>query len=202
MAEEDLARAKSVLRLRGRAARRAITPEQRVAAAERVAAAVLALPQMVRARTVAAYGAMPEELDVQPLIDALWDLGVRVALPRVVSATDLTLHEHRRGDELCTGPYGLKAPPQDAPLIAVEDVDAFVVPGVAFDLACGRLGMGAGYYDRLLANARPDALVIGVAYDEQVFISIPCSSHDRPVDVLVTPGGVFWRRGRGLTTSS
>ncbi|MBC7265522.1 MAG: 5-formyltetrahydrofolate cyclo-ligase [Coriobacteriia bacterium] len=201
MPDEDLARAKSVLRLRGRSSRRAVTPEQRAAAAEAVAAAVLALPQMASARTVAAYGAMPEELDVGPLIEALWDLGVRVVLPRVASATELALHEYRRGDELCTGPYGLKAPCPNAPVVPVEHVDAFVVPGVAFDLACNRLGMGAGYYDRLLAHARPDAIVIGVAYDEQIFVSVPCSPHDRPVDVLVTPGGTFWRRSRPLTTS-
>jgi 5-formyltetrahydrofolate cyclo-ligase len=202
VSDEDLARAKSVLRLRGRAARRAVTPEQRAAAAEKVAASVLALPEMARARTVAAYGAMPEELDVQPLVEALWAVGVRVALPRVVSATDVTLHEYRQGDALCTGPYGLMAPCPDAPALAVEQVDAFVVPGVAFDLTCNRLGMGAGYYDRLLAKARPDACVVGVSYDEQIFISIPCSPHDRPVDVLVTPSGVFRRRGRELTTSS
>ncbi|MCL4078241.1 5-formyltetrahydrofolate cyclo-ligase [Coriobacteriia bacterium Es71-Z0120] len=202
MGDEDLARAKSVLRLRGRAARRAITPEQRAAAAERVAAMVLALPEITNARTVAAYGAMPEELDVQPLIEALWGIGVCVALPRVVSPTDVSLHRYRRGDELCRGPYGLKEPCPDAPAVAVEDVDAFVVPGVAFDLACNRLGMGAGYYDRLLAKARPDARIVGVAYDEQIFISIPCTPNDRPVDVLVTPRGVFRHPGRGLTTSS
>ncbi|MCX8007337.1 MAG: 5-formyltetrahydrofolate cyclo-ligase [Coriobacteriia bacterium] len=197
--DDSLARAKAVLRLRSRAARRAITPEQRSAAAAAIAAAVLSLPEVAAARVVAAYGAMPEEADVQPLIEALWEIGVRVALPRVASRSELTLHLYAPGDELIVGPYGLKAPRPEAPRVPVEQVDAFVVPGVAFDLSCNRLGMGAGYYDRLLACARPDAAVIGVAYDEQIAVSIPCSSHDRPVDVLVTPTGVFRRPSRTIT---
>lgn len=202
MTDESLARAKSVLRLRGRAARRAVTPEQRAAASQTIAAAVLALPELTNARTVAAYGAMPEEVDAQPLIESLWDLGVRVALPRVASATDIVLHEYRRGDPLCTGPYGLKAPCPDAPMIDAHDVDVFVAPGVAFDLACNRLGMGGGYYDRLLAKAREDAVVIGIAYDEQIVVSVPCTAHDRPVDVLVTPRGVYRRKARSATTKT
>lgn len=199
MTDESLARAKSVLRLRCRAARRAVTPEQRAATAETIASAVLALPELAGAKTVAAYGAMPEEVDAQPLIESLWDLGVRVALPRVASAMSVVLHEHRRGDELCTGPYGLKAPCPDSPAIRAEEVDVFIAPGVAFDLACNRLGMGGGYYDRLLEQARPDAVVIGLAYDEQIVVSVPCAEHDRPVDVLVTPKGVYRRKPRGVT---
>lgn len=202
MTDESLARAKSVLRLRGRAARRAITPEQRAAAAQAIAASVLALPELAAANVVAAYGAMPEEVDAQPLIESLWDLGARVALPRVVSATEVVLHEHRRGDPLCTGPYGLKAPCPEAPIVPVEEVDVFVAPGVAFDLACNRLGMGGGYYDRLLAKAREDAVVIGLAYEEQIVVSVPCTEHDRPVDILVTPRGTYRRKNRGVTTRS
>jgi len=94
------------------------------------------------ARTVAAYGAMPEEIDADPLIEALWDAGVRVALPRVVDRTNITLHWYDRGSKLCTGAFGLREPCPDSPIAKADEIDVFVVPGVAFDDTCHRLGMG------------------------------------------------------------
>ncbi|MGB4593929.1 MAG: 5-formyltetrahydrofolate cyclo-ligase [Coriobacteriia bacterium] len=193
MTPDSFARLKSTLRLRARAARRAITPELRDSASAAAAQAVLALPEMRGVRTVAAYGAMPEEIDADPLIRALWDRGIRVALPRVVDNMTVTLHWHERGRKLCKGPFGLREPCPDAPLVSPDEIDLFVVPGVAFDDSCNRLGMGGGYYDRLLAGLTRDVPVVGIAYDEQIVPAVPCSENDRSVDVLCTQTCVYRR---------
>lgn len=193
MSPESRARSKSTLRLQSRAARRAITPEMRESASAAAAREVLELPEMQGVRTVAAYGAMPEEIDATPLIDALWAAGIRVALPRVIDQLYVSLHWYAKGDRLCRGAFGLGEPCADAPAADPEEIDLFIVPGVAFDAACNRLGMGAGYYDRLLGGLARDVPVVGIAYDEQVVRQVPCSEHDRPMDVLCTPTCVYRR---------
>lgn len=65
------------------------------------------------------------------------------------------------------------------------DLDAVAVPLVAFDDAGNRLGYGGGNYDRLLPLLRDDALVVGVAFDEQRVPAVPCEPHDRPLARIV-----------------
>jgi 5-formyltetrahydrofolate cyclo-ligase len=65
-------------------------------------------------------------------------------------------------------------------------VDLFVVPGVAFDRAGGRLGHGRGYYDRLLAQARVDAPFVAAAFDCQLVPGVPVTPRDVPVDAIAT----------------
>ncbi|MCE5191541.1 MAG: 5-formyltetrahydrofolate cyclo-ligase [Actinomycetia bacterium] len=184
---EKIAYQKSEMRLRGRAARRAVMPEQRAAASHAVTEAVLGLPEMAVARAVLVYGSMPEEVDTTELIEALWNRHVRVALPRVQARGELRLHWYEPHHELCTGAYGLTEPSPEAPVALPSQMDIVVVPGVAFDLQCHRLGLGGGYYDALLAHMRGSVVTVGVAFDEQVTPLVPCGDHDEPVDILVTP---------------
>jgi 5-formyltetrahydrofolate cyclo-ligase len=136
---------------------------------------------------------MPEEVGTADIIEALWDRGVRVALPRVRGRRDLELHWHERTRALCVGAYGLKEPREDAPVAAPSEIDVVLVPGVAYDADCRRLGLGAGYYDTLLARLPKTTVTIGMAFDEQVVALVPCGAKDRMVDVLVTPTRVIRR---------
>lgn len=188
---EKTAYLKSEMRFRARAARRAVMPEQRAAASHAVTEALLALPELAAATAVLVYGSMPEEIDTADLIERLWQRGTRVALPRVRGRRDLQLHWHERDRDLCTGAYGLKEPCPQAPEALPSQIDVVVVPGVAYDLSCRRLGLGAGYYDALLAGM--SATTVGVAFDEQVAREVPCGEHDVPVDILVTPTRVVRR---------
>ena len=71
-----------------------------------------------------------------------------------------------------------------------------MVPGTGFDLRGARMGQGKGYYDRLLANARPDAPLVGVAFDCQVFDEIPVATHDVFMDAVLTESRLIRGRGR------
>ena len=57
---------------------------------------------------------------------------------------------------------------------------------MAFDTKGHRLGHGMGYYDRLLARARPGARLIGVTVERRVFPAIPADRFDVPMDLVVT----------------
>lgn len=68
---------------------------------------------------------------------------------------------------------------------APEQIDAVVVPLVAFDDSGNRLGYGGGNYDRLLANLRSDAIVAGIAFAEQRLAHLPIEEHDRPLPTII-----------------
>ncbi|MFU8891184.1 MAG: 5-formyltetrahydrofolate cyclo-ligase [Anaerosomatales bacterium] len=188
------AEAKHAARSDGRAARQGIPSGERQARASAAAERVLGLPEIAAARTVLAYSATREEIDPAPVLAALRRRGVVVVLPRVSGPGQLTLHRVDDAADLVEGPFGLLEPAEGAPAVAPADVDVAIVPGVAFDGACRRVGHGGGYYDRLL-GAMTHAVTVGLAFDEQVFSEVPSEPHDMCVDVLVTPTRTF-RRAR------
>ena len=169
-----------------RAARRGVPDEVRTVAAESIARGVLALDGIEDVRAVLGYAATPDEADVSAALRALRERGARVAYPRVHDDGGLTLHW---GDptSLTPGFRGILEPADDAPVAEPGDIDLALVPGTAFDSACCRLGQGGGCYDRLLPQLRPDALRVGVAFDEQLVDRVPTEPHDVPLDAVVTP---------------
>jgi len=161
-------------------------PATRRAAGEAAAVRALALPQLANARTVLVYAAMPEELDASPLAAALRTRGARTAYSRVCAPGGLTLH-WSDGDDLEAGPFGIREPAESSPKADAAEIDVVIVPGTAFDESCRRLGMGGGFYDRLLPRLRPGVVTIGLAFDEQIVDEVPTEAHDVPLDLVVTP---------------
>jgi 5-formyltetrahydrofolate cyclo-ligase len=111
--------------------------------------------------------------------------GLRVVYPRVA-------HNHKELDlgevplaALVPTRWGLLEPAADAPLVAVEDVAAFVIPGIAFDRAGGRLGWGLGHYDATLARAM-GALRLALAFECQIVDAVPREPHDIAVHYIIT----------------
>lgn len=82
------------------------------------------------------------------------------------------------------GAFGIPEPA--GPAVDITDLDAVIVPGVAFTPQGDRLGLGAGYYDRLLPRLRADALTVGLCYDWQLVAALPVAPHDVAVRYVVT----------------
>jgi 5-formyltetrahydrofolate cyclo-ligase len=70
--------------------------------------------------------------------------------------------------------------------VAPAEMDFVVVPGRAFDRSLNRVGQGGGFYDAFQDALRPDCVTCAVAFDLQVFESVPVEEHDRGVSMLVT----------------
>jgi 5-formyltetrahydrofolate cyclo-ligase len=188
--DADLAARKAELRARARASRAAVGASERAAASEAVAGRAAQLPEVTGARVVLGYRALAEEIDPAPLLDVLRAQGARIALPRVAAPGELALHWLGRDEDLVRGELGVLEPAPDAPGPRLEEVDLVVVPGVAFDARCRRLGMGGGFYDRLLASLPASSRAIALAYDAQMVEEVPADEHDRPVTLVVTPSFV------------
>jgi 5-formyltetrahydrofolate cyclo-ligase len=65
-------------------------------------------------------------------------------------------------------------------------VDFAFVPGVAFDRRGGRLGHGAGFYDKLLGSSDRRPRLIAGAFEVQVVDELPLERHDVLMDLVVT----------------
>ena len=133
--------------------------------------------------TIAVFSALPGEPDLTKLVAA--HPGRRWAYPRV-DGQNLIFHLVRDpADDLLAGAFGIQEPSPSLPQVAAAEIDAFLCPGLAFDVRGGRLGRGKGFYDRMLANARPDALKIGICFPIQVVAETHCRDHDIHMDLVI-----------------
>lgn len=143
-------------------------------------------------RVIASYAAMPDEVDLLPLVAMFPDR--RWVFPRVVG-DDLALHHVADTvRDLAAGAFGIREPLAMAPVVPAGDVDVFLCPGLAFDPRGGRLGRGRGFYDRLLAPARPTALRIGVCHPLQRVADTYPEPHDVPMHRVFDGGGAQGKR--------
>lgn len=135
---------------------------------------------------VAAYHALPGEVDLAPLVDALGDRVV-LCLPRMHGArvswheADGVLEAHR---------LGVLQPTVAAVEVAPADLDVVLVPGRLFDIHGIRLGRGGGHYDRLLPGLRTGVPAIGVTTGDRVVPRLPTEAHDVAMSHLATESGV------------
>ena len=142
-------------------------------------------PLLADAKTIVAYYSLPDEVDTHQFIDDLLADGKTVYLPRVVSDEDMVLCRYTGAESLREGAFGIMEPVGE-PMPADEVIDVVLVPGMAFDGNCNRLGRGKGYYDRFLKTlAAPRPQLIGVCFDFQKVESVPTESTDVKVDVVV-----------------
>lgn len=114
----------------------------------------------------------------------------RFVLPLVVGDR-LVLKEYTGPESLVPGYRGIFEPSADAITVSPEEIDFAVIPGVAFDRKCRRMGRGKGFYDRLLPQV--GCMKVGVGYDCQLLDGIPTDPWDVPLDAVVTPSEVVVR---------
>lgn len=139
---------------------------------------------------MATYAATADEVDVSPLVDRWRSAGWIVHLPRLVGAGGMEFAVHEPATGLVPNRYGIAEPDASAEVVPVASLDLVVVPCVAVDDAGTRVGFGAGYYDRALAEV-PRPLLVGVAFEVQRFAAVRRQEWDVPLDVVVTDAGVL-----------
>lgn len=160
-------------------------PELDRAHARTAATAAVSAAGAVRTGLVAAYSALPGEVD---LADALGSLDVdRVALPRIDGDA---VTWHRIGDGLEPHALGMLQPRSGSRAVEPGEIGVVLVPGRAFDRYGIRLGRGGGHYDRLLPQLPAGAIVIGVTTQDRVLRRLPTEAHDAPMTHLATELGV------------
>jgi 5-formyltetrahydrofolate cyclo-ligase len=152
---------------------------------------LVAVPEVRRAATVAAYVSVSSEPGTGPLLDLLVGAGKRVVLPLLQPDDDLDWAEYAGPDSLRTAGRGLLEP-IGRPLgpEAVATADVVLVPGLAVGRDGVRLGRGGGSYDRALARVPVGTFVCVLLNSEEVLDAVPRDDHDQAVTAVATELGV------------
>ena len=138
------------------------------------------------ANTVLIYHALPDEVQTSQFLER-WFGKKRIVLPLVVG-DDLVLKEFSP-DKIVPGYKGIPEPSFEALTVNPNEVELAVIPGVAFDQDCYRLGRGKGFYDRLIPFLK--APLVGLAFDFQIVDKVPVEIFDRKLDMVVTESALF-----------
>jgi 5-formyltetrahydrofolate cyclo-ligase len=185
----ELAAAKASLRARVLARRRELSPEDRTVAGRQLRDAVLDLPEMQMAGTVAAYVSIGTEPDTRGLIFALWKRGTYVLLPVLQADGDLDWASYEGPDSLAGGPRGLLEPTEARRgVTAITSADLVLVPALAVDRAGQRLGRGGGSYDRALARVGSAVQTVAMLYAGELVARLPAGPSDQAVRTAAVAG--------------
>jgi len=179
--------AKSAFRKSIREVLRRLTPLDIAEKSALLCDAIERLPEWKSARVVCLFAPLPDEPDV-----GLLKLeGRKVCYPRV-RGSDLDLYFVDDPQAMERSRWNIREPVVGVNMPANHrEINLILVPGVAFSRKGGRLGHGAGFYDRLLARTGWRARKMGICFDCQLVGELPVEAHDQEVDCIVTESGLI-----------
>ena len=90
--------------------------------------------------------------------------------------------------ELVENRWGIREPLGTC--IETPELDMVLVPLLCFDRAGHRVGYGRGFYDRLLAQCRPDCIKVGLSHFPPVASIADPAEFDVTLDLCITPDDV------------
>lgn len=188
--------------IREQARKNRVAQKDKEAVSRAICARFMALPAYSTAGTVMWYVDAGSEVRTRHTLPEALEHGKRVVVPWcVVETNTLELFHLTDMTELVEGAYKILEPKPELrhlpnKVVRPEELDLVMVPGTAFDLRGGRMGQGKGYYDRLLSTARPNAPLVGMAFECQIFDEIPVAPHDVFMDLVLTETRQISGKGR------
>lgn len=184
---------KQALRAIAKDRRRALDPAERRAAETAICGHAVAALGRFPQGVLSAYWAFGDELDPQPVMAAAYAEGWSVGLPVTRGrGNPLMFRTWHPGMPLVPEGFGVKVPPASAAAVVPSLV---LTPLLAIDRQGNRIGYGAGFYDRTLAELsadNPNLVAIGLAFSCQIFDTVPADPHDRPLHGVIDETGLQW----------
>lgn len=147
------------------------------------------LEKFKEAEVVMFYVDFKNEVRTEFMIKEALKANKRVVVPiSKVEDRFLLLSELKDYDEeLEEGTYGILEPKEEyVRPVEYEKLDFAVVPGVAFDENCERLGYGGGYYDRFAERLSSQVNRVALAFEIQIIDEVVTGEYDVPVDKVLT----------------
>ena len=145
---------------------------------------------------IAIYYSVNNEVATMQIIKYLWTKNKELFLP-MINLNQLMFGPYKSGDNLSKNKFGIPEPTtRTEKLITADILDLVIVPLVAFDSDCNRLGMGGGFYDRALAFKKTSSetsspLLIGLAYELQKVKTLEINSWDIPMDGIISESRTY-----------
>ena len=179
---------RNLLRQEILAKRRQLTAKESAQAGLSILKTIMQMNVFKRTVNVASYISLSGELCTQDMNEYFMTRH-HLCLPYMVTGQKgkMDFYSFKKGDELVENRFHILEPKNQLENLVLEDkIDVIVVPLVAFDNKGNRMGMGGGYYDRMLKKVRKDCLVIGVAYEFQQVDELLVEEWDMPMDIVIT----------------
>jgi len=178
---------KKQLRAEALAKRQSISAADHAVWSANICTRLESICSFLSARNIALYMPIKNEADTTLLAHHYQKKGITFCLPVIQpDNTILAFHSWKPGDALVTDRYGISHPAKAQPVYP----DTVLVPCVAYDRQCHRLGYGAGYYDSTLEHIRAKPIgpftAIGIAFSLQEIPSIPTEAFDQRLNMMVT----------------
>ncbi|MCX8084699.1 MAG: 5-formyltetrahydrofolate cyclo-ligase [Calditerrivibrio sp.] len=133
------------------------------------------------------YWSVGNEVRTKYIIDTLYKKDALIFLPKHVNGLFLPC-KYEGDDKMITGKYGIQEPESNE---VRYDFDVVVIPLVAFDVMCNRVGMGKGVYDRILEDVK--GVRVGLAYQFQLVQHIEIDPWDKHLDIVITEENIYRR---------
>ena len=184
-ADADQQLDQSTLRKKSRAARTAMTANERHAASLRIADTVVHSSWFRRATLLACYLPTEEEVDTWLIIERAWRMKKRIFAPVIEKKSVMQFRELTPESDLLTSQFGLSEP-RDGKTIDPRELDLVITPGIAFDTIGNRIGMGGGYFDRTFSFLKHRKILL---HPKLIGVAFACQRVDKiaanPWDVRV-----------------
>ncbi|EKD48068.1 MAG: hypothetical protein ACD_65C00133G0001 [uncultured bacterium] len=148
------------------------------------------LQDFKNAKTILIYTSMKDEVDTLKIIKKHFK-EKRLILPTVCKDSNtLKLYHLENLKELKKGYQGiLEIPHCTKNTTLPSEIELCIIPGLAFDLNGNRIGYGKGFFDSLLKNIH--AKKIALAYDFQIYETLPCHEDDVPINSIITESQII-----------
>ena len=175
---------KSDLRRNVLALRKKLSATEVESSSKKIISSLISLDIFKNSNTVALYIPIKNEVDLTALLS---EKGKHFFFPRVENGTKkLTFYEASSLDDFEKGSFNIPEPKTTLNKIDIENIDLFLVPGVAFSEKCERIGYGGGFYDTTLKYKNKNAQTLGVAFDFQIVESGFSEPFDERLDAVAT----------------
>ena len=184
MVSDKIAVRKALLKVRS-----AVGKAHGKASSEKVCQHIIKSELYLKAHCILGYLSFGAELSVDAVLEQALKDGKQICVPQIISQTEFVAAELKNMEGFVLDRYGIRSVAEPIDEVEPGKIDLILVPGVAFAKNGGRMGMGAGYYDRFLLKT-PQAKLLGIAYEELLQEELPMDEHDVPITYLVTEGGV------------
>jgi len=189
---DEANRLKGELRRMALDRRRSLSPDEVARSSRAVWDRIERIDEFQTARCIAFYvSSKDNEVDTHAAIDRCIERDIEVLVPIVERGQHSMIWSRIRSrDVLEPANFGILEPPPEArERVDPRRANLAIVPGIAFDTGCRRIGYGGGYYDRFMAEF--DGPTIAPAHHVQIVPRIYSEPHDLNVAQVVTDMEVY-----------